>query len=48
MSINIFYDAKRPAADGKWVAIHRKGCMIVYTTHKDEAEARTAVVEGTK
>ena len=42
MSINVFYDAKRPAADGRWVAIHRGKVTIVYTTHNTEEEARAA------
>ena len=45
MSINIFYDAKRPAADGKWVSIHRYGCIIEYRTHQTEEAARAAATE---
>ena len=41
-----FHDAKRPAADGKWVAIHKRGCIIEYTTHHTEDEARAAAAKG--
>ena len=39
MSNNVFYDAKRPAANGNWVAIHRGKVIVEHTTHKTEEEA---------
>jgi hypothetical protein len=38
-----YYDAKRPAVDGRWVAIHKGSVVITNTTHRTEAEARTAM-----
>jgi len=38
-----FFDSKRPAADGKWVAIHPTPNGFIYTTHKTEDEAKAAV-----
>ena len=43
-----FFDPKRPAADGKWVSIHRHGCIVEYHTHHTEAEAREAVTKDKK
>lgn len=41
--MSVFHDAKRPAADGRWVSIHRHGCIIEYRTWQTETEARAAV-----